>query len=56
MRTAEVVIKERIVQQRLIPNAMETRAALAQELLSGRLRLPEAMVARFENAPIAVNA
>ncbi|MAC11208.1 MAG: hypothetical protein CMN74_03065 [Sphingorhabdus sp.] len=33
-----------------------TRAALAQELLSGRLRLPEAMVARFENAPIAVNA
>ena len=33
-----------------------TRAALAQELLSGRLRLPEAMVARFENAPITVNA
>lgn len=33
-----------------------TRAALAQELLSGRLRLPDAMVARFENAPIAVNA
>lgn len=33
-----------------------TRAALAQELLSGRLRLPKAMVARFENAPIAVNA
>ena len=33
-----------------------TRAALAQELLSGRLRLPEAMVARFENEPIAVNA
>lgn len=33
-----------------------TRAALAQELLSGRLRLPEAMVARFENASIAVNA
>ena len=27
---AEVVVKERIVQQRLIPNAMEPRAALAQ--------------------------
>ena len=27
---AEVVVKERIVQQRLIPNAMETRAAVAQ--------------------------
>jgi carbon-monoxide dehydrogenase large subunit len=29
-RNAEIVIKERIVQQRLIPNAMEPRAALAQ--------------------------
>ncbi len=29
-RNAEVVVKERIVQQRLIPNAMEPRAALAQ--------------------------
>jgi carbon-monoxide dehydrogenase large subunit len=29
-KNAEVVIKERIVHQRLIPNAMETRAALAQ--------------------------
>ena len=29
-RTAEIVVKERIVQQRLIPNAMEPRAALAQ--------------------------
>lgn len=28
-----------------------TRAALAQELLSGRLRLPASMVACFENAP-----
>ena len=28
-KAAEVVIKERIVQQRLIPNAMEPRAALA---------------------------
>ena len=27
---AEVVVKERIVQQRLIPNAMEPRSALAQ--------------------------
>jgi aerobic carbon-monoxide dehydrogenase large subunit len=29
-RNAEVVVKERIVQQRLIPNAIEPRAALAQ--------------------------
>ena len=29
-RNAEIVVKERIVQQRLIPNAMEPRAALAQ--------------------------
>ncbi len=29
-RGAEIVVKERIVQQRLIPNAMEPRAALAQ--------------------------
>jgi len=29
-KNAEVVIKERIIQQRLIPNAMEPRAALAQ--------------------------
>jgi carbon-monoxide dehydrogenase large subunit len=29
-KSAEVVVKERIVQQRLIPNAMEPRAALAQ--------------------------
>jgi carbon-monoxide dehydrogenase large subunit len=29
-KNADVVIKERIVQQRLIPNAMEPRAALAQ--------------------------
>lgn len=29
-RTAEVVVKERIINQRLIPNAMEPRAALAQ--------------------------
>ena len=37
----------------------EVRAALAQELLSGRLRLPAAMVARFANEPgqlKAVNA
>ena len=36
--SAEVVIKERIVQQRLIPNAMETRAAVAQfDQASGEL-------------------
>jgi carbon-monoxide dehydrogenase large subunit len=29
-KKAEIVVKERIVQQRLIPNAMEPRAALAQ--------------------------
>ena len=29
-KNAEVVVKERIIQQRLIPNAMEPRAALAQ--------------------------
>ena len=29
-RTPEIVVKERIVQQRLIPNAMEPRAALAK--------------------------
>jgi carbon-monoxide dehydrogenase large subunit len=29
-RDAEVIVKERIIQQRLIPNAMEPRAALAQ--------------------------
>ena len=29
-KNAEVVVKERIVQQRLIPNAMEPRSALAQ--------------------------
>jgi carbon-monoxide dehydrogenase large subunit len=39
-RNAEVVIKERIVQQRLIPNAMEPRAALAQwQAASGELTL-----------------
>ena len=37
---AEVIVKERIVQQRLIPNAMETRAALAQyNQASGELTL-----------------
>ncbi len=37
---AEVVVKERIIQQRLIPNAMETRAALAQyNQASGELTL-----------------
>jgi carbon-monoxide dehydrogenase large subunit len=39
-KNAEVVVKERIVQQRLIPNAMETRAALAQwNAASGELTL-----------------
>ena len=32
---------------------IETRAALAQELLSGRLRLPESIVARYRNVPAA---
>ena len=34
-RSADVVVKERIINQRLIPNAMEPRAALAQ-YMSGR--------------------
>ena len=39
-KNAEVVIKERIIQQRLIPNAMETRAAVAQyEQATGELTL-----------------
>ncbi len=29
-KSADVVVKERILNQRLIPNAMEPRAALAQ--------------------------
>ena len=32
---------------------IETRAALAQELLSGRLRLPESIVARYRAVPAA---
>jgi carbon-monoxide dehydrogenase large subunit len=31
-KNAEVVVKDRIVQQRLIPTAIETRSALAQYL------------------------
>jgi aerobic carbon-monoxide dehydrogenase large subunit len=39
-KNAELVVKERIVQQRLIPNAMEPRAALAQwKGASGELTL-----------------
>lgn len=39
-RDAEVVIKERIIQQRLIPTAMETRAAVAHYIqASGELTL-----------------
>jgi len=39
-KNADVVVKERIVQQRLIPNAMEPRAALAQwSAASGELTL-----------------
>ena len=58
-RIAEIgaAFDRRIETERKVLVELEaTRAALAQELLSGRLRLPEAMVARFENAPIAVNA
>jgi carbon-monoxide dehydrogenase large subunit len=39
-KSADLVIKERIIQQRLIPNAMEPRAALAQySAASGELTL-----------------
>ncbi|OWY18087.1 hypothetical protein B6V73_05625 [Thioclava sp. JM3] len=53
----EVVKIERAFQDRIeaenrtLSELQNTRAALAQELLSGRLRLPASMVARFENAP-----
>ncbi|MCK7612362.1 restriction endonuclease subunit S [Roseibium sediminicola] len=36
-------------EKRSLAELQNTRAALAQELLSGRLRLPAAMIARFEN-------
>ncbi len=32
---------------------VETRAALAQELLSGRLRLPKSIIARYREVPAA---
>src|SRR5262249_62348974 len=39
-KSAEVVVKDRIIQQRLIPTAMETRSALAQYLqATGELTL-----------------
>ena len=45
---AEIVVKERIVQQRLIPNAMEPRAALAQ--WSGGVRRADAVEHDAESA------
>jgi type I restriction enzyme S subunit len=36
-----------------LASLIETRAALAQELLSGRLRLPKSIVARYRDVPAA---
>lgn len=48
----ERAFQDRIeAENRTLSELQNTRAALAQELLSGRLRLPASMIARFENAP-----
>lgn len=53
----QVVKLERAFQDRIeaesrtLSELQNTHRALAQELLSGRLRLPASMIARFENAP-----
>lgn len=38
-------------EQRMIVRLVSTRQALAQELLSGRLRLPDSLIARFSDKP-----
>lgn len=43
-------------EQRKLDELTNVRAALAQELLSGRLRLPVSMVARFASGPAALEA
>jgi type I restriction enzyme, S subunit len=43
-------------EQRKLDELTNVRAALAQELLSGRLRLPASMVARFASGPAALEA
>ena len=43
-------------EQRKLTELVNVRAALAQELLSGRLRLPAAMVARFAKQPHKLKA
>lgn len=49
--TGEAFDRRIEAEKRSLAELQNTRAALAQELLSGRLRLPASMVARFENAP-----
>jgi type I restriction enzyme S subunit len=47
--TGEAFDRRIEAEKRSLAELQNTRAALAQELLSGRLRLPAAMIARFEN-------
>lgn len=49
--TGEALDRRIEAEKRSLAELQNTRAALAQELLSGRLRLPASMIARFENAP-----
>lgn len=49
--TGEAFDRRIEAEKRSLAELQNTRAALAQELLSGRLRLPASMIARFENAP-----
>ncbi|MFN3210531.1 MAG: restriction endonuclease subunit S [Roseovarius sp.] len=48
--TGEAFDRRIEAEKQSLAELQNTRAALAQELLSGRLRLPASMVARFENA------
>lgn len=49
--TGEAFDRRIEAEKQSLAELQNTRAALAQELLSGRLRLPSSMIARFENAP-----
>lgn len=49
--TGEAFDRRIEAEKQSLAELQNTRAALAQELLSGRLRLPASMIARFENAP-----
>lgn len=48
--TGEAFDRRIEAEKQSLAELQNTRAALAQELLSGRLRLPASMIARFENA------